>query len=428
MKYKLTATPTTEIHSENLIYLLVRDGNGAGVSGARIKVWGGPPPNGQPPYFVDDVPFRVTTASGKLEYATFSGMMPDSRDYWMQVIDTDGSALSDPVQFHFFKGNAIWITAVLQATDVTTNPGGSMVPINLEWDPRLNGLNITYQEATVADGQPYWKLIRAWYLPEGNDPGQAQGRVNMYYTVLNENGQPVVGQKVWQEWPGDKASKLTGDGGITDFNMTGDSSFAPDRGEHGPYIGCVDGLPSDRVNGMGLPLRRHVCYELTWRKTIKGNNPSANSSITGKITNAPASTQITLSSNTITKTILPDATGAYGFTQLPAGTYSIALTGVGVVQADIQLDGTNSAQVNYTFPAPTLEKAILSRAQQFTWMPINDQTALYRFAQANNLGYPQTDEFETTFNNEGYVIQVYNYGIVYVKKGDWGNIKWLKKP
>jgi len=182
------------------------------------------------------------------------------------------------------------------------------------------------------------------------------------------------------------------------------------------------------VNGMGLPLRRHVCFELTWRKAIKGNNPAANSSITGKISNAPASTQITLSSNTLTKTVLPDNTGTYGFTQLPAGTYSIALTGVGVIKANLALDGTNSAQVDYAFPVQTLEQAIVARAQQFTWMPINDQAALYRFAQDNNLGYPQTDEFELIFNGTAYIIQVYNLGIVFVKKGDWGNLKWVKKP
>ena len=33
-----------------------------------------------------------------------------------------------------------------------------------------------------------------------------------------------------------------------------------------------------------------------------------------------------------------------------------------------------------------------------------------------------------TFNNIKYVAQVYNLGIVYVKQGDWGNCKWVKKP
>jgi hypothetical protein len=81
-------------------------------------------------------------------------------------------------------------------------------------------------------------------------------------------------------------------------------------------------------------------------------------------------------------------------------------------------------------PAPTLtlEQTVLAEAKKRTWMPINDQAALYKFAQANHLGYPQTDEYEFTSNNETYIGQVFNLGIVYVKKGDWGNVKWVKKP
>jgi|GEM_PF-791620 len=62
------------------------------------------------------------------------------------------------------------------------------------------------------------------------------------------------------------------------------------------------------------------------------------------------------------------------------------------------------------------------------WMPINDGGALYKFALKNNLGYPQTDEFDFTVGADAYVGQVYNLGIVYVKKGDWGNVKSVKKP
>jgi N-acetyl-anhydromuramyl-L-alanine amidase AmpD len=62
------------------------------------------------------------------------------------------------------------------------------------------------------------------------------------------------------------------------------------------------------------------------------------------------------------------------------------------------------------------------------WMPINDGSALYNFALQSNLGYPQTDEFEFTVGGDTYVGQVYNLGIVYVKKGDWGNCKSVKKP
>jgi hypothetical protein len=79
-------------------------------------------------------------------------------------------------------------------------------------------------------------------------------------------------------------------------------------------------------------------------------------------------------------------------------------------------------------PADPIASAAIAAAQRLTWMPINDQAALYQYAQKNNLGYPQTDEFEFTVGGVAYVGQVYNYGIVYVKQGDWGNCKWVKKP
>lgn len=79
-------------------------------------------------------------------------------------------------------------------------------------------------------------------------------------------------------------------------------------------------------------------------------------------------------------------------------------------------------------PSTTLEQIVQSEAKKYKWMPINDQAALYEFAQKNNLGYPQTDEFEFTIGAITYVGQVYNLGIVYVKKGDWGNCQWTKKP
>ena len=79
-------------------------------------------------------------------------------------------------------------------------------------------------------------------------------------------------------------------------------------------------------------------------------------------------------------------------------------------------------------PPASLEQTAVANAQKYTWMPINTGGALYKFAMSNNLGYPQTDEFEFTYGSDTYVGQVYNLGIVYVKKGDWGNCKWVKKP
>lgn len=95
-----------------------------------------------------------------------------------------------------------------------------------------------------------------------------------------------------------------------------------------------------------------------------------------------------------------------------------------------EIDPLDKAQCpgpNVEYARMALEVTAWRAARKLQWMPINDQAALYQFAQANRLGYPQTDEFEFTHNNETYVGQVFNLGIVYVKKGDWSKVKWVKK-
>ncbi len=99
------------------------------------------------------------------------------------------------------------------------------------------------------------------------------------------------------------------------------------------------------------------------------------------------------------------------------------------LQNDFRAALQNNYRVRWPAPPPDpVAAAAVAAARQLRWMPINTNAALYKYAQAHNLGYPQTDEFEFAFNNETYVGQVYNLGIVYVKKGDWGNVKSVAKP
>jgi len=114
MTYQLLAPPVSEDHAECIIHLFVRDNNSAPDPTARVKVWAGPAPTGQPAYWRDDAPFRNPGASGMLEFITMGGPMPENRDYWMQVVDNNGKALSDPIHFPFPNGKAIWLTATLQ--------------------------------------------------------------------------------------------------------------------------------------------------------------------------------------------------------------------------------------------------------------------------------------------------------------------------
>jgi hypothetical protein len=78
-------------------------------------------------------------------------------------------------------------------------------------------------------------------------------------------------------------------------------------------------------------------------------------------------------------------------------------------------------------PGQTLEQAVLQKARTVPWMPVNNTAALWKWAKAHGLQDQQTDELALSFNGEQYIVQVFNLGIVYVKVGDWGNVKVIPK-
>ena len=97
------------------------------------------------------------------------------------------------------------------------------------------------------------------------------------------------------------------------------------------------------------------------------------------------------------------------------------------------LNSTNGFK-GFVDPAPVvrlltgLEQSVIDRANAAKpWMPVNNTAALWRFAQANGLQDQQTDEIPFTYNGTNYIAQVFNKGVVYVKVGDWGNIKFIPK-
>ena len=47
---------TVEPHSESILFFYLQDANGAPVINQKVKIFAGPPPTGEPPYFVDDDP------------------------------------------------------------------------------------------------------------------------------------------------------------------------------------------------------------------------------------------------------------------------------------------------------------------------------------------------------------------------------------
>lgn len=366
MSYKLSGTPTTEQHSENIMHLFVRNASGAPAAGAHVKLWAGPPPHGSPAYWNDDEPFRTIPASGMLEFIATTGSMPDTRDYWMQIIDSSGAAQSDPVQFHFPQGSTMWITATLTQEGTPASVGGGGIkPTTVEVDSRLAPMHVTIQSLNVPSGQAYWKIISVKY----QDTTESDNNHNIYYTALDETGIPVPGIPTFMDWQGRAADDIPksvftdGNGAGNQAMYHGPVGWRPENGP-GPYTAWIGDpdyrgnaptkIPGEKLVGCGLPMNTHVNYIVTWKKTMAGTP------------------------------VVPS-------------------------------DGT-------------LDQSAIAAAQKIKWMPINMDGALFKFAMQQNLGYPQTDEFEFTFNNASYVGQVYHLGIVYAAKDDLGNCKWVKKP
>ncbi len=137
-------------------------------------------------------------------------------------------------------------------------------PRNL--DPRLGQLGVSIEPATVPSGQPYWRVIEIIW----QDEQQAAGKHSVFVEVLDENGNRVVGQPVVFAWADGKTVSPT------------ENKPPPEYGVNFPmysagqaYSVWVEGLPSDKVHGLGLgDLEErwravHVVYLIKFQKVVK---------------------------------------------------------------------------------------------------------------------------------------------------------------
>jgi hypothetical protein len=60
--------------------------------------------------------------------------------------------------------------------------------------------------------------------------------------------------------------------------------------------------------------------------------------------------------------------------------------------------------------------------------PVNMDAALYQTADNMSLGDIKSDEVRFTHDGETYIAQGYTEGILYVREGDWGNIRKIAWP
>ena len=189
--------------------------------------------------------------------------------------------------------------------------------------------------AGAAAGAAYWRLVKAGY------DATVTGRSTIFCEVQNEKGERVIGQSLTMTWPGSSGTAKTENKPAPEFaaNFGIGGGYTPADGP-GPYTVGVDGLPSDKVCGMGRPQGRDATFYLTWRRTVSGQAP-AKSVIRGMVVGGQSGQAVTLrpAGGQPRQTTL-DASGAYSFGDLPAGTYSVEVGGASV--PNLRVDGSST--------------------------------------------------------------------------------------
>jgi hypothetical protein len=133
-------------------------------------------------------------------------------------------------------------------------------------DPNLEALGVTIEEAEVAEGEPYWRLIELLW----QDERLAAGGINIYVDVVDGLGNRRVGQPFTLWWGEGSATQVIEEKPFPEYGGSF-PMFVPGH----VYSLKIDGLPSDAVHGMGLgdldrrewPVR--VQYLLRFQKTIR---------------------------------------------------------------------------------------------------------------------------------------------------------------
>ncbi len=159
--------------------------------------------------------------------------------------------------------------AVAPAAVAAAAPAAPAAPsapaLPFTWDGRMDKFGVHMEAAAVAPGQPYYRLVKAIFRDtnEAIGPNLPGGDHNIYVEVLDENGKREIGAKATVR-NGGAATLLIENKPFPEF-----AANFPMYGMMGSYSTWVDNLPSDKVIGMGLPMKWHVTFFLTFQKTIK---------------------------------------------------------------------------------------------------------------------------------------------------------------
>ncbi len=133
-------------------------------------------------------------------------------------------------------------------------------------DPRLGALGVRIEDANVAPGQPYWRIIEVEFW----DEEKSAGKHHLYADVLDEAGNRVVGHPVKVVWA---EGEHTGPVENKPFPELGFNYQMYAAGY--AYSIQADGLPSDKLIGAGLGSVEqrfygiHTSYLVIFQKAIR---------------------------------------------------------------------------------------------------------------------------------------------------------------
>jgi len=224
-----------------------------------------------------------------------------------------------------------------------------------ENDALAYGVNIEPVEVPV--GEAFWKAVRVHHLT----PEENHGNHHIFIDVLDEEGQRIYGAQVKVTWPGGE-QVLTVD---KPPNEPG-TNFPVWRGQ----VCSVEalGLPSDKVTGIhtGHPDEGpgntlfHHSFLVVFQRTVKTGEEEEpiQSVIQGTVEGGAGETIVLLKDgNPVSSQVIgPDE--SFRFANLPAGTYSLEVSGTDLKVADIQVDGRQVITLSLTLKKEEEEKAI----------------------------------------------------------------------
>jgi len=209
---------------------------------------------------------------------------------------------------------------------------------------------VEIQPAQVEKGEQYWKVIKVHHL----SPVENHGNHNVYVDLLDKDGNRIYGAKARATWQG-------GQGEVTIDKPENEPGTNFPLWKHQVCTAEGLGLPSDKVVNLhsghpdeagppawGNTLFHHSFYVIFQRTIKEGELPQENSVIKGTVVNGAGMTIVLSSEGQTVASQMIGVDGSYRFANLPAGSFTVAVSGTDVSQANIQTDGTNVVTINLT--------------------------------------------------------------------------------